>query len=523
MILVSDELLEKHKTGISAALNYYVYGLPTGLSDEYYDKLERLAMEDGLSLRDYACQFIQGQRSQNADYITKVEKLQVTGNMLEAMVSYQKEHPEIDHWLPKMDGNSLGIYFDPSTGKCQRVVTIGGSNLGSTGIDQSEKLVKYIPDLPGTGIIALQAECLVPLEKGYGEASRQKANGLINSSYRPLERTEFKGGTGSDKEYSKYLDSFYENFLKVKEEIDDLLTIRVFRYYIDPTHPNAQEIIKAGHKCVLDSLPVVRNSKGDIKFCGAYSFSLDDAGDFVNHDIWKTDTGTFLVDGVVGYTGEGICVRALKYKDSGRGEASTVLGILWNDQTKKGKDSFSGNALITPVKVRGVEIKKPTIGSVKKMVESGLSVGAKVTVILANSTIPAISKVLQPGGGDYSWPVCGCGHQLGPGDIFGSLLKCGNPMCTERESRMRKYLQGCGGRIDLNSFLVIDRFDWGKKADLGKLLPELITITREDQGLPRFKECLGYYLTTDLQRRNLELVSYPAYKTLQEYVRANNL
>ena len=121
MITISEELQRKHAVGIQAAMNYYVYSLPTGLDDEYYDYLEKEARKDGIELRDYATQFIQGQRSMNASYITKVEKSQVTGCMKEAMLSYQSEHPEISFWLPKYDGSSLAAYYDPSTGKCIKV------------------------------------------------------------------------------------------------------------------------------------------------------------------------------------------------------------------------------------------------------------------------------------------------------------------------------------------------------------------------------------------------------------------
>ena len=511
MITISEELQRKHAVGIQAAMNYYVYSLPTGLDDEYYDYLEREARKDGIELRDYATQFIQGQRSMNASYITKVEKSQVTGCMKEAMLSYQSEHPEISFWLPKYDGSSLAAYYDPSTGKCIKVVTIGGSNLGSEGIDQTEKLCKYFPKLPGTGIIALQCECLVSLEHGLGEKSRQKANGLINSSFTPLKKSEYKGSG----KYEKYLSMFTENYLKVKAEIDDLINIRCFRYYLAPNSP----LTGVSFKEVLDNLPVVYNSNGDIKFCGGFVFTSP--GDFVEHDIWNTQTGTFLVDGVVGYTSDGICIRALKYKEAGRGESTEVLGIKWNDQSKKGKDSWSANALIKPLYIRGTEIKKPTVGSIKKMVDSGLSRGAKVTVILANSTIPQVSKVLTPGDGNYEWPTCGCGYTLGVNDIYGTLVKCGNPECTEREGRMRKYLQGCNtfGDIDLNKLLVIDRFDWSKKTDISILLQGLFMIIKNEVGLEEFQNYLLGYLKTDLQKRNLILVSSPAYKTLVEYVK----
>ena len=125
MIIISDDLLKKHAIGIQAAMNYYVNSCPTGIEDSYYDQLEKSARLDGIELRDYVTQFIQGKRSQNADYITKVEKSQVSGNMLEAMKSFSSDHPEIEYWIPKYDGSSLAAYYDVNSGRCTRVVILG--------------------------------------------------------------------------------------------------------------------------------------------------------------------------------------------------------------------------------------------------------------------------------------------------------------------------------------------------------------------------------------------------------------
>lgn len=302
-----------------------------------------------------------------------------------------------------------------------------------------------------------------------------------------------------------------------------MINIRCFRYYLDLSTPSGLATKELGYRQVLESLPVVYNTAGDIKFCGGYVFETKDIDDFVNHDIWTTPAGTFLVDGVVGYTEDGVCIQALKYHSAGRGETTEVLGIKWNDQGPNGKDSWSANALIQPIQIRGAVIKKPTVGSIKKMIQSGISKGAKVTVILANSTIPQVSQVVEPGNGDYEWPTCGCGYKLGPSDIYGTLVKCGNPECTEREGRMRKYLSGCSDffQINLNKLLVIDRFDWLKKTDYPVVLQDLYTIL-VGKGYTEFLEFLKGCLKTPLQIKNLELVSKPAYKTLKEYVDGGN-
>jgi hypothetical protein len=495
MIEVQEEVLQKHLVALEAARRYWVLNQPTGLSDQEFDRLEREARADGLELRDYVCQEIQGQRAKNADYITKVPKTQVQGDMLEAVreftATYRANTGNDIFWIPKYDGSSLAAYYDTTTGKCVKVITVGGSNLGGDGIDQTKKFARYFPNLPGTGICAVQAECLVALEHGFAESSRQKANGLVNS---------------------KYLDS----------EVDVLVGIRGFRYYLDPECPYSQTTSKMSYQEVLDRIPAVMNLSGDIKFCGGYVMTLQDlellGPAIVDKDIWKTPSGTFLVDGLVAYTREGVCIQALKYKDAGRGETTEVLGIKWNDQSVKGKDSWSANAIIKEVTVRGSKCTKPTVGSVKKMVETGLSKGAKVTIILANSTIPQVSNVMSPGNLDFEWPTCGCGYRMGPGDIYGALLKCGNPMCTERLGRMRKYLESLTDPMALNldKFLVLDRFKWAEKVDIEKVIPAVWEIVDAHAGPEELYKYLEQFLTTPLQKRNLALVIGPAYKALEE-------
>lgn len=490
MITISEDILRKHAVAIQAARNYWVLNLPTGMLDRDFNILEQKAREDGLELRDYVRQEIQGTRAMNADYITKVEKEQVPGDMYDAMLEFQNSHPEVEFWIPKYDGSSLAAYYNPETGRCFRVITIGGSNLCSEGIDQTAKFAKFFPDLPETGICAIQAECLVSLDHGFGESSRQKANGLVNSK-------------------------FLEN------EVSMFCNIRAFRFYLDPNYKNSKIIQnQLTYQEVLNSFPEVKNITGDIKFSGGYVFSRNEVKpeyrDFLNHDIWKTPTGTFLVDGVVGYTKEGVCIKALKYKDAGRGESSEVLGIKWNNQASKGKDSWSANAIITPVIVRGSTITKPTVGSIGKMVKSGISKGAKVTVILANSTIPAIKDVIQPGNLDYEWPTCSCGHKMGPNDIFGALLKCGNPKCSERLERMKNYLSSISGfsEINLDKFLVIDRLKWNEKFNTSQILTDIEKIIRQNLGVNELGKYLSQFMSTPLQKRNLELVINPAYSAL---------
>lgn len=489
---ISKEILEKHALGIEAARKYWVTNEPTNMLDRDFNILEEAARADGLELRDYVLQEVAGTRYPNAPYLSEVKKTQVTGDMYQAIqefyVWYVQTYNEEPLFLLKYDGSSLVGYYDSQTGECIRVVTAGGSNRTSDGIDWTFKFKRYFPNTKGSGICAIQAECLVALEHGYGETSRQKGNGLVNSKY-------------------------------LEQEVDALCNIRAFRYFQEP----GSQLLD--FYSVMNGMAQIKNMAGDIKFAAAWVMTYQEimmlGPDIVNKDIWSTPTGTFLVDGIVAYSKSGICIQALKYKDAGRGETTEVLGIKWNDQSKKGKDSWSANAIINPVTVRGSVINKPSVGSISKMVKNGVSKGARVTVILANSTIPMIDQVPQPGNLDFEWPTCECGYKMSDKDIYGALLKCSNPDCSGRLRRMTEYLNTCSSMadVDLNKLLVIDRFDWKKKVkDMPQFLTDIVNVIMTGQSKNDLENLLLKYITTDLQKKNLALVIGPAWTALKNKI-----
>ena len=171
--------------------------------------------------------------------------------------------------------------------------------------------------------------------------------------------------------------------------------------------------------------------------------------------------------------------------------------------------------MIEPVKINGCIVKKPSAGSVGKMVKKNVTPGATVGIIMANSTIPMIGDVFSPGNGDFQWPSCGCGYKMSEKDVYGSLLKCGNPMCSERLGRMRSYVSSLGNimaDLDLNKLLVIDRFKW---EDISVSYPQLLGYIERADDRGYYTYLLGF-MKTDLQKRNLDLVWKASYIVLRE-------
>ena len=495
---MKEYILDKWKVLIDACKSYYIDSQPTGLSDIEYDELEKRALEeDNFSVRDYIFQtYLRGTKAKNS-YIEKIKKEKVLGmTMKQAVINAQAEYGDQIYVDLKYDGSSLAIYLDPTTGTPKRIVTCGNLNLEDFGVDQTYKLMHFLPKKFPTGIVAIQAEALIDLTRleTDQERARQKANGLINS---------------------KYCD----------EEVNNLLTLRAYRYYTDNS-PDGISISSMDYRDVVQSFGTTLSPvDGHIMFAPADIFTVDELKEWCEKDTITTSTGTFLADGMVLYNKSGKCIKALKFAGAGSssdGKVKTkVLDILWNDKTAAGKDSWSANVLVDPIVLRGTEIRKPSAGSVGKLIKNNITPGAVVSIILANSTIPTVSEVFSGGNGDYKFPVCSCGYQLSGADFYGSNLKCGNPLCKKRMDRMTKTVRAEADifHLDLNKFLVIDRFKW-QETNIDTVA--LIHFVIQDNEVA-YHDTLMSYMKTDLQQRNMELVCHASYLVLRNVCKERNL
>lgn len=495
---IKDSVLAKWSILINACKSYYIDSQPTGISDSDYDEMEQRAInEDGFFVRDYVFDtYLKGVKTKNS-YIEKIKKFKAPKSMLDAIRKSIVELGTDKIYLDlKYDGSSIAVYIDPTNGVPKRVVTVGNANINDWGVDQTAKLFNFLPQRFPRGIVAIQCEALIDIERLDKsidpEKARQKANGLINS---------------------KYCD----------QEVSELLTLRAYRYYTDDSE-EGKKVRESDYRDVLQSFDTVRSQQDNhILFSPAQVWTLPELEGmpgFCESDRTVTDTGTFLNDGWVLYNEHGVCQRAIKYAGAGSGTEAIktrVKSIIWNDQTCKGKDSWSANVEVEPVQVKGCTIKKPSAGSVSKLIKNNITPGAEVGIILANSTIPMVGNVFKPGNGDYMWPSCKCGYKLSSKDIYGSLLKCGNQLCSERLGRMKKVLNNTSSPkdLDLNKLLVIDRFRWeNTQVSIDRLVE--LAVSNDSTGYYNY---LRGFLKTELQIRNLDLVWMASFKAIQEHVR----
>lgn len=502
---MDKELLKKHELVLSAARKYYVENQPTGMTDEDYNRLEEAARQDGVDPRTIVLSSVRGERAQNADYLSQVPKEQVTGSMYTRLLEVLEEG---DVLLPKYDGSSLAVYF--KDGECTEIITAGGENRGGLGVVQTEKFKKWIPKVDPR-IKCIQCEFLVDLKHGFGDKSRMKANGLMNSK-------------------------------DMQEEVDRYGTLRAFRIFgeFDPKDywdiffsiPMTFDDPNPKFPSLEESLLGVEFT-ADVKFSiGAYGFSIDkELESTYESDIYdnKCPTGGYygtpfrqqlLIDGWVVYGADGNVKKAYKFKDAGRGELSEVLEFKWNSQILKNKDSWSCNAIITPITIRGAKITKPSC-PVNRIITEGLGIGSKVKVILANETIPYIDEVVTRSSIINS-PVCTCGYvmELDNKHRDGNNLICLNNNCSHRKDRVKNYLLTIRSidELNLTKLFSISRFDFSVKLGNYHEFKSNIIEYIKSHDYQSYDSLLSSIRLSSLQRKLLDLIKLPVYEVLSDYI-----
>jgi hypothetical protein len=237
--------------------------------------------------------------------------------------------------------------------------------------------------------------------------ARNAANGLTNSKYKAKEvqseafirvyRIEFVDGMWS----------FHRN----SSALEQLPKITQIRQRLSVDQPDMEPTLKECNDLVF----------GPATKLGLHQVPLD--------SIIETEDGPkFQVDGVVLYSTDYIQGFKFYYTDYA---ITTVKDVIWNKQSNGG---YAAVLQLEPITLEEKYIQKASSNGVPRMISSRCGKGAKVKVILANTTIPKIIEVIEPSD-DFQFPKCECGYQLTENDIFGSTLKCGNTgICDSKVS-----------------------------------------------------------------------------------------
>lgn len=325
-------------------------------------------------------------------------------NFIKAISQFINEHsnPLMGGWNylnPKYDGASIKAYYQD--GKLCRIQSTPDEDYG---IIRSTAFWDLFPnELEDKSIIALRGEVLVDADQ-YGELARNKANGLTNSKYK-------------------------------EDEVKQECFIRIYKIQFKDGDSNIRQ------KEALDKLPIlsaVRNRQGhpeginDIYFAPAVKIPLSAISNEMKPFI-EEGSVKFQMDGIVLYSNKFTQGFKFYFTDYA---ITTITDVIWN---KKDNGSYSAVVEFDGVELGDKWIERASAGGVNNLIgesagsPGAFGIGAKVKVILANTTIPKIVEVIEPST-NFNWPTCECGYTMkAPNDVFGNVLKCGNhEVCSSR-------------------------------------------------------------------------------------------
>ena len=270
----------------------------------------------------------------------------------------RQSSPDV-YWMYKYDGCSLVAYYN--NGKLVQVCT---KSAVEWGIDRTSTLSWLFPQTVSPDIDSIQGEAVVKVSEVGGEyAARSKANGLINSKYK-------------------------------QDEINQLIHVRAFKVGFVDLDESIPRMIEA-----LKNLPIPEHGKFQI------AKRLTEA-DVTDSAIGSED---ILYDGIVKY-GEGEILGYKRHADEHL--LTKITNIEWNLSSKGlmvPKFVFE-NVVFNAVYddegkcIGGINVKRASCGSANRLFSMKAGVGAIVEVYRANSTIPQVSRVIEPSS-DYclSW------------------------------------------------------------------------------------------------------------------------
>ena len=369
----------------AASAQYLDKGTST-LTDEEYDALESKLGVRGITLigdyKEMKVKTFSKKHQIKSDFQDKVNSL------TEGII------------LPKWDGCSLVAYYLYAEERNKSVLVKVVSK--SSGLDKTKNYSKYFPSEVSGMVRYIQGEACVDLSFGFGEKSRQKANGLVNSKFKA-------------KEITKYI------------------SVNLFSYYdgksVRAITPNIDSF----------SLTDTVRPSYDYRDC-----KVD------GNRLTTPDGKMFLIDGVVHYTTDDVQAYKFYFTDAA---TTKVIDIKWQ---KSKYDMYTPVAILDPVIVEGCKISKTSVGSTSKMVSRGIGIGSEVSIVRSNSTIPKIDKVITKSA-DYGKSSCPyCGERFSMSHLIAGKTYCRNPRCSRYQSLAAKLDKSAKTDADIKSYLKLD-------------------------------------------------------------------
>ena len=363
-----DEVIKRF---IDVSQKYYT-GLNTGMDDASYDKLHEQVLEIDPNFDVFKHLDLSGtDRTDVEHYLDFVpQEFKIPFYSMEEIIEIIKSSDRIPTY--KMDGTSIRAYY--SDGKLYDIVTRSGEFIGKRKFDS---LYNKFPSEVDPNVMCIDAEATCSIDD-FGDNARSNSNGLINSCYK-------------------------------QDEVDKFIIMIPFKV---TTKSNVNYI---------DSFKLCGYSELDIPLV-----NLNDLKTFEDrYIIYKGKR--ILIDGFVLYDKLNQSTPHQIYKYYSNQEVSTeVVNIDWRFNDKL---NWVPTLEVDDILLDGRNVGRVTSNGYGRLKELKAGVGSVITVVLANSTIPQLSKVISESE-DYNLPEkCEfCGAEL---IEVNNKLRCSNKYCKK--------------------------------------------------------------------------------------------
>lgn len=489
------ELIEKLNLH---AYEYYTLDKPTISDAEYdslYDELRRLEQETGIYLPDSPTQRVgdavlsefkkhpHKSRLWSLDKAQNAEELRDWEKRLQKIIrEYEAEHdvrlPALSYIMTlKFDGLTINLTY--GYGMLQQAATRGTGEVGEV-ILQQVKTIRAIPEvIKNRDIFEVRGEALMT-KQAFNEYNRTAAvplKNLRNAAAGALRNLDIRE-TARRKLTAFFYDIGYWTGKPFASYEEILIFLEKQGFPVHPFHPKYDSI-----ENIIEEIEKITAQRE------TFDFEIDGLVIAVND---------LQTRGLLGYTVK-FPRWAAAYKFEAQDAETLLLAVEWN-VGRTGK--VTPTALLEPVELAGVTIKRATLNNIDDIQRKGVKIGAKVLVRRANDVIPEIVGTVDStllGAIEIEMPVkCPSCHSLLVRD--GVHLFCENSLSCKPQ--MVKSIVHFAGReaMNIEGFNEKTALQFFEKLNIREIA-DLYNITVEDLlSLEKFKEKKAQNLITALEK-----------------------
>lgn len=261
---------------------------------------------------------------------------------------------------PKYDGAGICLYY--SEGILFDAITRSSQESGKRQISKVSNMVPK--EILNRDIVAIECEAIVDLKHGFGDSSRSKANGLVNSNSKQEECEKYLTLVGFKLRYKN------DEVVSVDKMSKDLFSI---------------QSILIGSNYTFITTPLSEGSYKGNKFVSKEVKSLID-GVVSYFDIGSSTYNHYLN---LGYIKEGATELAQKIYFNEK-KVTKVTGIEWN--LHPGALKYVPKYVYNSVNVDGTNCSRATGGGTAQLKKMKCGIGSEVEIIKAGLTIPQVFR-----------------------------------------------------------------------------------------------------------------------------------